>query len=257
LSSNIIFAVTLGEPTSTTPGSPSITVLYPNGGENWLVNTQRTIQWQTDFSGQLYLYFLEKDANGVWTPANKLTNGIGSSPSLYSSYIASASHIHIGQRKIRLSNNPNEVKGDCLDPNVSNPNSDCPMPPGTVYVYDDSEPFNVIANPNSICGDIDENRVVDQNDLNNPASDDDITGYVFGGVPIPAGLKVDLNGDGYPDILDVTILTNYLKRGGPAPTCGVTPPSTGTPAASVLDSIGSQLNSISQTLNNLLNQIGL
>ncbi|TSC82756.1 MAG: hypothetical protein G01um101420_114 [Parcubacteria group bacterium Gr01-1014_20] len=69
------------------------------------------------------------------------------------------------------------------------------------------------------CGDIDGNGVIDQNDLDNPSSTTDITDYVFGGVPIPTGLKVDLNGDGRPDILDVTTLVNYLNRGGPAPTC--------------------------------------
>ena len=103
------------------------------------------------------------------------------------------------------------------------------------------------------CGDIDLNGVINQNDLNNPSSSVDITGYVFEGEPIPTGLKVDLNGDGYPDILDVTVLTNYLKRGGPAPTCGVsTPPSTGTPSASIIQSLGVQLSQISQQLQQLL-----
>lgn len=103
------------------------------------------------------------------------------------------------------------------------------------------------------CGDIDLNGVINQNDLDNPSSSIDITGYVFEGEPIPAGLKVDLNADGYPDILDVTVLTNYLKRGGPAPTCGVTSTST-TSAAAVLSSISSQLQSISNQIGSWLGQ---
>ena len=69
------------------------------------------------------------------------------------------------------------------------------------------------------CGDIDGNGVINQNDLDNPASENDLTGYVFGGVPIPAGVNADLNGDGVPNILDVTFLINHLNRGAAAPTC--------------------------------------
>jgi len=109
------------------------------------------------------------------------------------------------------------------------------------------------------CGDMNGDDLINQTDL------DLLTGYAFDGVPIPAGLKVDLNGDGYPDILDVTVLNNYLKRGGPAPTCGAGSSGGGgtkttpllSPAASVINSIENQLNSISQTLNNLLNQLGM
>ena len=85
---------------------------------------------------------------------------------------------------------------------------------------------------------------------------------MFEGEPIPTGLKVDLNGDGVPDILDVTVLTNYLKRGGPTPTCGVlpvmpppVPPPTNTPAASVIQSFAVQLSQISQQLQQLLQAI--
>src|SRR3989344_2958096 len=64
-----------------------------------------------------------------------------------------------------------------------------------------------------ICGDTNGDSVLDQTDL------DAITSYAFGGVEIPSGAKVDLNGDEAVDILDVNIMTDHVKRNGPAPTC--------------------------------------
>lgn len=108
---------------------------------------------------------------------------------------------------------------------------------------DDSDGyFTIVANtvqpPNqknySVCGDIDGNGLVNQNDLDNPVSENDLTGYAFGGVPVPKEVNPDLNGDGVLNILDVTLMVNYLNRGGAAPTCtmkvNAAPKITGLPA---------------------------
>jgi len=65
-----------------------------------------------------------------------------------------------------------------------------------------------------ICGDTNGDGTLNQVDL------DAITGYAFGGVEIPVGVKADLNGDGVVDILDVSLMTNHVRRGAAAPTCG-------------------------------------
>ena len=65
-----------------------------------------------------------------------------------------------------------------------------------------------------VCGDTNGDSVLNQVDL------DAITGYAFGGVEIPVGVKADLNGDGVVDILDVSLMTNHVRRGAAAPTCG-------------------------------------
>lgn len=63
------------------------------------------------------------------------------------------------------------------------------------------------------CGDIDLNGLV------NDADSVLMTDYVFGGVPIPDMKIVDLNGDGVPNIIDVSLLTNILRNRTPKPTC--------------------------------------
>ncbi|HLC77506.1 MAG TPA: dockerin type I repeat-containing protein, partial [Candidatus Nanoarchaeia archaeon] len=67
--------------------------------------------------------------------------------------------------------------------------------------------------PTGLCGDADLNSEINAIDITK------LSDYAFGGVEIPLGANVDLNGDGVVDIRDVTILTNYVKRGGPKPTC--------------------------------------
>src|SRR3989338_3330508 len=64
-----------------------------------------------------------------------------------------------------------------------------------------------------ICGDTNGDSVLDQTDL------DAITSYAFGGVGIPANVNADLNSDGVVNILDVTIMTDHVKRNKPKPTC--------------------------------------
>lgn len=63
------------------------------------------------------------------------------------------------------------------------------------------------------CADSNGDEVIDQSDL------DAITSYAFDGVEIPEGANIDLNDDGVVDILDVVLMTNYVKRGASRPTC--------------------------------------
>jgi len=111
--------------------------------------------------------------------------------------------------------------------------------------------IQVLPTKTSICGDINTDGSINQEDVYAYAN------YIFYGAALPSGVKGDLDGSGYPDAVDLAKLVDQVNGTGPAVTCGVTPPSTGTPAASVLSTIGSQLNSISQTLNNLMNQLGM
>jgi hypothetical protein len=132
----------------TSQPQPSITVTSPNGGEQWQVGVPYSINWNISGSqlNRLYLYLLEQNSNGTWTPAGHLYNSIGGSSSASSpSYTFYPSNIQIGQRKIRISNNPNEIAGLCMDPGVSNPNSNCPFY-GT-YIYDDSDNYFTIVAP--------------------------------------------------------------------------------------------------------------
>jgi hypothetical protein len=119
-------------------------VVSPNGGEKWNVGAFQNISWQASSSlqsDQLYLYFLEKNGAGNWIP----TVGLGSSPGFHSSYSYYPSYNQVGEKKIRISNNPNEIKGLCLNPGVSDPNTDCPSSSGKVYVFDDSDaPFSIV-----------------------------------------------------------------------------------------------------------------
>ncbi len=66
-----------------------------------------------------------------------------------------------------------------------------------------------------LCGDADLNGEINEADITK------VSDYAFRGVEIPEGTNADLNEDGVVDILDVTFLTNYLFRDGPAPTCVV------------------------------------
>ncbi len=125
---------------------PTITVVSPNGGETWQVDTAGQIDWNTQGSlSRVYLYLLEQNSSGVWSSNNHLYNGIGSSLATSLSYKFYPSSVQTGQRKIRISNNPNEISGLCLDPNVSNPNSNCSMT--GAYVYDDSDSALTIVAP--------------------------------------------------------------------------------------------------------------
>ncbi len=63
------------------------------------------------------------------------------------------------------------------------------------------------------CGNINRDTKIDNNDINR------LVDYAFNGVSIPSNVKADLNSDGVVDILDVVILTNYVKRGGVKPVC--------------------------------------
>ena len=65
------------------------------------------------------------------------------------------------------------------------------------------------------CGDTNGDRDLDESDLSA------ITSYAFEGVEIPENINVDLNADGIIDVFDVTLMTNYVKRNGAAPRCGV------------------------------------
>lgn len=63
------------------------------------------------------------------------------------------------------------------------------------------------------CGDVNKNGTINYGDV------EELSLYVFGGKPIMDMNLVDLNRDGVPNVLDLTILTNHVNRGGPAPTC--------------------------------------
>ncbi len=66
------------------------------------------------------------------------------------------------------------------------------------------------------CGNNNRDLVIDKGDVNQ------LVEYVFKGGILAPGVgmdQIDLNADGVVDILDVTILTNYVYRNGSAPTC--------------------------------------
>lgn len=66
----------------------------------------------------------------------------------------------------------------------------------------------------NICGDTNNDGFLDAVDLQN------INSYAFEDVPVPEGVRADLDGNGYINVFDVSIMTNHLFRGGDAPTCG-------------------------------------
>lgn len=68
-------------------------------------------------------------------------------------------------------------------------------------------------NTSKICGDVDQNGVVGDSDLTA------LNDYIFGGAQITNMLLVDMNGDGIPNIVDVSLLTNLLRGRTPVPTC--------------------------------------
>ena len=63
------------------------------------------------------------------------------------------------------------------------------------------------------CGNINGDLEINQKDI------EILQDYAFNGVSVPSNTKVDLNADGVLDILDVTILINYVNRNGLAPSC--------------------------------------
>ncbi len=77
-----------------------------------------------------------------------------------------------------------------------------------------SVPFSATKSGGFVCGDVDQDGLINSDDLTK------INEYVFGGLPITDNKLVDLNVDGVPDIIDVTLLANFVNRGGVAPSCG-------------------------------------
>ncbi len=70
-----------------------------------------------------------------------------------------------------------------------------------------------------LCGDLNDDGILDNSDL------ELLIGIAFRGESLPnPSLIADINGDGViSDIVDVEMLTNYVLRGGPRPTCSVVP----------------------------------
>src|SRR3989344_49592 len=68
------------------------------------------------------------------------------------------------------------------------------------------------------CIDFNKDRVNDEADISK------LTDYAFNGVEIPEGTNADLNEDSVVNILDVTVLTNYLVRNGSTPKCAIVEP---------------------------------
>lgn len=66
----------------------------------------------------------------------------------------------------------------------------------------------------NVCGDTNSDGFLDAVDLQN------INSYAFEDVSVPEGVRADLDGNGYIDIFDVSIMISHLFRGGDAPNCG-------------------------------------
>ncbi|MFH1112272.1 MAG: Ser-Thr-rich GPI-anchored membrane family protein [Patescibacteria group bacterium] len=126
----------------------SIKLISPQGGEQFSDPLSLKIQWSTYFysSDRVYFYMLDQDATGKWSPGVKRLNGLGGSLAATGTWGPTNYTVgsFVGTHKIRGSNNPNEIKGMCLNPNFD-PNSDCPtnvIP--QIYAFDDSDmPFTV------------------------------------------------------------------------------------------------------------------
>lgn len=104
------------------------------------------------------------------------------------------------------------------------------------------------------CGDLNKDGTVNVSDVALMRS------YWTGGVLVPSGVNADMNGDGVAaDILDYSLLNNYVTKGGVAPTCGGASGGTKTgtlsPSASVLGAMQVQLDAIKSQLVNILLQL--
>lgn len=133
--------------------------------------------------------------------------------------------------------------------------------PVTVSIYSTStpsQPLNPLYQPTTVtyqCGDLNKSGAVDVADKLLMQS------YWTGGVPVPAGVNADLNGDGAAaDILDYSVLNNYLTKGMAAPTCGGSTggtrnPGTLSPSASVLSAMQYQLDAIKSQLISILQSL--
>src|SRR3989344_1992643 len=71
-----------------------------------------------------------------------------------------------------------------------------------------------LVSASGLCGDTNNDSVLDETDLSN------INSYAFDDVAVPSGVNVDLNADGSIDVFDISIMANHVNRGAPAPTCG-------------------------------------
>jgi hypothetical protein len=127
----------------TGPASTQLKVISPNGGEKFADPLSLEIKWKVSeyTHDRVYFYMLDQDATGKWSPGVNTLNRLGGS--LPSTGVWGPTHytagVFAGVHKIRASNNPNEVKGHCLD-DRADPNYDCPssLVP-QVYIADDSD----------------------------------------------------------------------------------------------------------------------
>ncbi|MEK7138300.1 MAG: PKD domain-containing protein [Patescibacteria group bacterium] len=130
-----------------------------------------------------------------------------------------------------------------------------PTPTPTYYYQQTTTPPPAVTVPTTVtykCGDLNKSGAVDVADKIL------IQSYWTGGVPVPAGVNADLNGDGVAaDILDYSVLNNYLTKGMAAPTCGASTGGTRTlsPSATVLSAMQAQLDAIKNQLVNILLQL--
>jgi hypothetical protein len=68
-----IFSIKIREPIPTPTGKPSITLIYPNGGENWVIGEKVTIKWtSTNLQGKIVNMSMpfSYDSGNTWEYAN-------------------------------------------------------------------------------------------------------------------------------------------------------------------------------------------
>ena len=76
---------------------------------------------------------------------------------------------------------------------------------------DDGEIQNLNSETTYLCGDIDQDGDVDEDDV------ELLVEIAFRGAPIPPLELVDFNGDGVPNVFDVVLLVDHVYRDGPPP----------------------------------------
>ncbi|MBI3589340.1 MAG: hypothetical protein HY093_02935 [Candidatus Liptonbacteria bacterium] len=123
-------------------------------------------------------------------------------------------------------------------------------------IYQQTSPPPTIAPQTTVtyqCGDLDKSGAVNTIDVKL------MQNYWTGGVTVPTGVNADVNGDGVvADILDYSLLNNYVNKGGPAPTCSAAGGTkTFTPAANALEAMQAELQQIQNQLIAILNQLGV
>lgn len=129
---------TAGNPITSTP---TLRLLTPNGGEGWRVGDSQSIAWTltpATFFPHLYFYFLDQDESGGWSVGSDPANTLGSAPSYEGSASIILTETHIGGKKLKISSNPNEVAGICLEPGKIRA-SNCPLSPLALYLSDESD----------------------------------------------------------------------------------------------------------------------